>query len=134
MGYVSQSYYLGTFQGNYDIAGDVFIDDIIERASDIIDVLTGYILKQKDITSFPAFIQNQVQRATAYQTEYLIQNGLFETANSGQGVAGESMTIGKFSIQQSRSDKQRTRDSRVSPMAISCLEPTGLLYRGVHTW
>jgi len=133
MSYIDSTYYTNTFKGAS--TDSTTLAALILRACDIIDVITAFAISGAGgIFSFSAGIQTQIQKAAAYQTEYFIQNGGLETANSGQGVASDSVSIGKFSIKQRVTDKQQRTDPRVCPMAISMLEPTGLLSRnvGVH--
>lgn len=130
MDYITKEYYNDTFQGT-PATDDAELAAIIHRASDLVDSLTRYLIPQAGLASCPEFVQEQVKKATAYQVEYFIQNGGLATANSGQGVAAESVTVGKFTMRQARTAKQGNTDSRISPAALSCLEPTGLLYRGV---
>ncbi len=130
MDYITVEYYKDTFQGT-PATSDAELAALIHRASDLIDTLTRYIIPRAGLGNCPPFVQEQVQKATAYQVEYYIQNGGLATANSGQGVAADSVTIGKFHMSQARTGKQAATNSRISPAAYSCLEPTGLLYRGV---
>ncbi len=129
MDYITVDYYNNTFAGTP--VSDEELPVFIHRASDMIDILTRYIIPQAGFSNCPDFVQEQIEKATAYQVEYLAQNGGLATANSGQGVAADSVTVGKFTMKQTRTAKQGRTDSRISPAAISCLEPTGLLYRGV---
>lgn len=129
MAYISAKYYMNEFMGTP--ADDMELAALIIRASDIIDIITQYRIQNFD--SLPARVQSLVKKATAYQVEYLAQNGGLATANSGQGVAADNVTIGRFSMAQSRTEKQRQTDTRICPMAISCLSSTGLLYRGIDT-
>lgn len=131
MAYIDADYYRNTFHGS-DTSDDL-LAALLERASDIIDVITtNAIQRAGGLTSFPSGTIDTVKKAAAYQTEYFIQNGGLETANSGQGVASDSLTIGKFSIKQRVTAKQQDSDPRICPMTISILEQTGLMNRQIR--
>ena len=127
MAYITPEYYNNEFLGAP--VDDTELAALIIRAGDMIDILTQNRIQ--NFEALPSRMQSQIKKATAYQVEYLAQNGGLATANSGQGVAADSVTIGKFSMSQSRSDNQRRIDSRISPSAINCLQSVGLMYRGV---
>lgn len=130
MDYIDASYYNSTFMGT--AANDDTLDALISRATDIVNMITGQAIVQAGgLSGLSADVAAAVQKATAYQTEYFIQNGGLETANSGQGVASDTVTIGKFSIKQRVACE--SCDPRVCPMTVSILEQTGLMNRSVQT-
>ena len=128
MDYIDASYYNSTFKGT--ATSDDTLDALISRASDLVDIITANaIVTAGGLSSLPDATADAVKKATAYQTEYFIQNGGFETANSGQGVASDTVSIGKFSIKQRVACE--SCDPRVCPMTVSILEQTGLMNRDV---
>lgn len=120
MSYIDEDYYLNTFKGE---TSNEDLSLIISRASDMVDILTMY--KIKDINSVDAFTKNQVQKATAAQTEFIIKNG--GLANLDVASSSESVTVGKFSYSNSNANSKE----RYSATALEYLFPTGLLYRGL---
>ena len=116
MGYITESYYNDTYKGEAT-TGDLAA--LIERASDVIDTITNY--KIPDISEISSeFIKNQIMKATAAEVEYMDRNGGLDDDNS------DSVSLGKFSYNSSTGGK-----SNISKQAISYLEPTGYLYRGL---
>lgn len=128
--YIDEAYYSDTFQG---AAADAnMLAALISRACDMVDIITRYSIPSAGgIDTFPQVTIDMIKKATAYQTEYYVQNGGLETANSGQGVASDSVSIGKFSIKQRVTSKQQESDPRICPMTVSILEQTGLMSHSV---
>ena len=130
MGYITSEYYNQTYQG-VD-AGDE-LEKYISRASDLIDQMTGYKLKEKPFEEQPQFIREQVKKATATQIEfYIIQGGDVEV-NAGQNDF-QNVGIGSFNYSiahDGRGGLGKPDTRRVSPSTISYLESTGLLYAGL---
>lgn len=120
MSYIDEDYYLNNFKGE---TSNEDLSLIISRASDMVDILTMY--KIKDINSVDAFTKNQIQKATAVQTEFIIKNG--GLANLDVASSSESVTVGKFSYSNSNANSKE----RYSATALEYLFPTGLLYRGL---
>lgn len=132
MGYIDADYYTKTFRGTA-VDSDT-LTALVDRASDTVDYITGYAIQRAGgLSSFPADTIALVEKAAAYQTEYFVQNGGLETANSGQGVAADSVVIGKTNIKQRMSGRQQNSDPRICPMTISILEQTGLMNRQAMT-
>lgn len=131
MAYIDKDYYDNEFKG-------VPIDEstfsrYAERASDLIDQMTNYVLWGK-FDSFPPFIQEMVKKATAAQVEYYFVQGGPEQVDSTNDP-GE-VRIGNFSYGSrggsGRGEQRINRqENRVSPSVIGYLAPTGLLYRGL---
>src|SRR5690554_4264947 len=126
--YIDADYYTNVYKGAD--AGDD-LDRYIERASDLVDQVTGY--KIKDFDSLPQFIQDQVKKATAAQVEFYVMQGGDEDVNAGNtdfarvqiGSFGYSTGSERGMITESKAER------RVSPATLAYLEPTGLLYRGL---
>ncbi|EGL83731.1 protein gp8 [Caldalkalibacillus thermarum TA2.A1] len=128
MGYITSDYYINTYNG---ADAGFELGKYIERASDLIDQVTGY--KIKDFDSLPPFVQEQVKKATAAQVEFYVMQGGDEAVNAGQNDLGR-VGIGGFSYTRDtvHSATSESKDAnRVSPAALAYLEPTGLLYRGL---
>ena len=128
MGYITPEYYTEQYKGAD--AGDD-LEKYIERASDLIDQVTGY--KIRDFENLPQFIKDQVMKATAAQVEYYVTQGGDEDVNAGNTDFAR-VAIGSFSysVGSERGTSASNRDEqRVSPATLAYLEPTGLLYRGL---
>jgi len=127
MPYIDADYYKNEFEG-VEI-DETEIDRYIKRASDVIDQVTGY--KIKDFDNLPEFIQEQVKKATASQVEFFALQGGPEVATSNDDV--QSATIGSFSYTkgQSGGSSGGGQANKVSSSVIDYLKPTGLLYTGI---
>lgn len=132
MPYIDASYYLDDFKGEPAATPDE-LDKLIARASDLIDQVTGYHIK--DFDKLPIFVQDLVKKATAYQVEFYILNGGAAAVDSGEASDLTSVTVGAFSYSGGgqSSSGSASNAGRVSPSALECLVPTGLLYRGIST-
>ncbi|HNX64904.1 MAG TPA: hypothetical protein PKI60_06965 [Oscillospiraceae bacterium] len=116
MGYITEDYYNNVYKG--EAVSDLAL--LIERASDIVNMVTGY--KIGDVAGISsAFIAGQIQKATAAQVEYIDQNG--GTTSGGLSSAA----LGKFSYSGGNTEDK----ALICPLVYSYLEPTGLLYRGI---
>lgn len=131
MAYIDATYYNDVYKG-LPVADPDLLGRLIERASDLIDQLTGYALQTNPKVFNIDFINNQVKKATASQVEYLAING--ETSSTSM-VDTPVMQVGKFRYGLLRGGKSEgsVKDVRFSPGAIAYLKITGLLYKGVTT-
>lgn len=130
MGYITPEYYNDTYNG-LDAGNE--LEKFIQRASDAIDQVTGYKLKQKPFEEWPEFIQGQVKKATATQVEFYVIQGGDAEVNAGQNDI-QNVRIGSFQYGTAHDGKGglgQADSRRVSPNAVSYLEPTGLLYQGL---
>lgn len=129
MAYIDKAFYDDVYKGT-PIDEQVVFDRLSERASDIIDQITGYTLQGVEFTQLAQFIQEQVKKATAAQIEYMASLG-GELVSHGSG-GFSSVNIGNFSYSESEGTKNLSRnEQRTSPAVIEYLRPTGLLYKGV---
>jgi hypothetical protein len=124
MAYIDYNYYTNTYKGT-PIAEEQF-GSLAERASDVIDMVTSYLLHGVEFTQFAQLIQDNVKKATAAQVEYMFING-GETAVHGGSPS--SVNIGNFSYSEGAGGEKV-----VSPAVICYLKPTGLLYKGVSVY
>ncbi|GGE47673.1 hypothetical protein GCM10011391_28060 [Pullulanibacillus camelliae] len=125
MGYITPEYYKTEYMG--EDAGSQ-IEKYIERASDIIDQVTNYILQGMEFDRFAEFIQTQVKKACASQVEFYVINDGDSGLNAGEDYS--NFRIGSFDYSKGGASKNKQAD-RVSPAVWTYLEPTGLLYRGI---
>lgn len=130
MSYIDEQYYTDEYKGRD--AGDE-LGIFIQRASELIDQVTGYKLYGKDLEEQPAFIQEQVKKAVAAQVEFYVMSGGYEEVDTGTDEIVDA-SVGSFSYQIGRTPGQGLGSQqmrRVSPTVIKHLEPTGLLYTGL---
>jgi hypothetical protein len=130
MAYIDKQYYDNEYKG-VPISDEDTFSRLAERASDIIDQMTGYLLHGQEFTQFAQFIQTQVKKAVAAQIEYMASFGGELASHGGGGFS--SVNIGNFSYSEGEGTKNLSRnEQRTSPAVIEYLRPTGLLYRGVN--
>lgn len=132
MAYIDAEYYNNTYKG-VD-AGDE-LDRYIERASDLIDQVTGY--KIADLAVLHPRIQELVKKATAAQVEFYVLNGGPEGVDGSTDGSFSQVSIGAFQYQSGRINQQipaGKQEHRVAPAALAYLEPAGLLYQGVRVY
>jgi hypothetical protein len=128
MPYITIDYYTDDFIGT-EVADTRIIQKAIQRASEVIDVLTHYQMantSQKGYKAFSdqlPFIQSQVQKATAALAEHYIVNGGYDATRQ---LNVSSANIGGFSFS--------TNDIEEVPETVyAYLSVTGLLYAGIHS-
>lgn len=129
--YIDAEYYNNEYKG-VDAGDD--LDRYIERASDLVDQVTGY--KIADLSALHPRIQELVKKATAAQVEFYVLNGGPEGVDGNDGNFNR-VAIGSFEYQTARMGQQTPagkQEHRVSPAALAYLEPTGLLYQGVRVY
>lgn len=101
-------------------------------ASDLIDAATQYRIPQGGgLSALPEWLRELVQKAAAAQVLYFTQIGL-ETVLTGQ--TGQSFTVGKVSVSGGGLSGQTGSTAgslMLSPFALSLLEQTPLMERGV---
>lgn len=129
--YVDETYYSDVFAGAtvspYDFAC------FANRASDVIDALTDYLIKRIGIDKLAEQSQELIKKATCAQIEYYQLEG-FESDATGSSRSSGNASIGSFSYGSARTatDTNRQRN-RVAPSCLMYLEGTGLLRkRGVR--
>ena len=121
MAYIDSAYYMNVW-------GGVPTDDftvLAERASDMIDMLTRFTAR--DFDSLTDLQKELVQKATCSQVDFFGEFGLNSTQDGG-----ESWTVGKVSVGGSNGSTSEYKAKGVSALAVSYLEQSGLLYRGIR--
>ena len=116
------------------IAADDF-DRYAERASEAVDIATGWKIKQAGLDSFGAFDVGQIKLACCLQAEFYWLNGI-EGALTGDGAGGgQGYSIGKTQITAGTAATANSAAGKYSgglcAAARATLFPTGLLYSGV---
>ncbi|WP_139364838.1 head-tail connector protein [Sutcliffiella halmapala] len=126
MAYIDYEYYSANYKGTL-VEVDQF-ERFAERASDVVDQVTRYVLKNIEFERLAQFIQDQVKKATAAQIEFYVINGGDAEINAGADFS--NFSLGKF--QYSKGGRSRNiQADRISPSLWTYLAPTGLLYGGV---
>ncbi|PSL41708.1 hypothetical protein B0H94_11821 [Salsuginibacillus halophilus] len=125
MGYIDTAYYNDEYKG-VDAGDD--LERYIERASELIDEVTNYVLNNREFEEFASFIQKQVKKATAAQVEFYVVNGGPEQLDAGEDYS--NFAIGSFQYSKGGA-AENEQAARVSPKVFSLLAPTGMLYQGV---
>ena len=127
--YIDTDYYTNVYMGE-PAPSTTDLDKYITRASDLIDMLTGYRIQCNGFDNLPIFTQGLIKKATAAQVEYYVLKG--GTAEIDAGTSGDydSVTVGSFSYSKGSSSNSRDLD-RVSPTTLDYLRNTGLLYQGI---
>lgn len=126
MGYIVKADFTA-FTPSTTIA-DSELNEIIERASDVIDSLTMYkIVNAGGLNNFPAFTQTLVKKAVCAQVMYMFNNGY-----KGDATVS-NVSIGSFSYTSGTAENQSDKVNKLdlAPYVRGYLLPTGLLYRGV---
>lgn len=129
--YVDEAYYKEEFGGTVVQSAD--FPRFANRASDVIDALTDYLIKRIGIDKLAEQSQELIKKATCAQIEYYQLEG-FESDATGSSRSSGNASIGSFSYGSARTatDTNRQRN-RVAPSCLMYLEGTGLLRkRGVR--
>lgn len=134
MPYITPDYYNNVYKGT-KAPSETDLERYIERASDIIDQVTGFKLYGGKFEKLPdGFVKDMVKKATAAQVEFYVMKGGDASVNTGTDDAG-SVTVGSFSYSKggssASSGSSGSSADRISPSVLDILAHTGLLYRGV---
>lgn len=129
MALITKAYFLDNFCSS---ASDIyFLDELellIEISSDIINlVCNNKISRLGGIHSLPLDIQEKIKLAVCAQTAFIDRNGGLSSLDS---TTPAQMSLGKFSYMNASGTVER-KGFTISPLAISYLESTGFLYRGL---
>lgn len=129
MAYIDADYYNNVYKGT-PVSDPVFLDRLINRASDSIDHITNYKLEGVDFDKLAPFIVRQVKKATAAQVEFLTING--ETsATVSEGGGGFSVGSYSENGMSAGAAEGPSYYDRYAITVIDFLKPTGLLYTGL---
>ena len=119
MAYIDSAY--------YSAWGGTITEDfgtLANRASDIVDMLTRF--KARDFETLTEFQQEMIQKATCCQVDFFAEYGLNSTQDGGG-----TWTVGKVSVGRSNGIYGEYTAKGLSPSAVSYLEQSGLMSRGV---
>lgn len=134
MPYIDKEFYENTYLGE-PIEDENTFNRYAQRASEVIDMITGDKLKQDPSLLLNYYIANQVKLATSAQTEYFAQKGGYFTSMSGEGEP-HSVSIGSFNYTNdsdiNHSSSKEDMSQFICSSVYGYLNSTGLLYRGVN--
>lgn len=108
--------------GEDDIFEVKEIEDNLRLASVKIDEMTFGRINGVEFDNLTPFQRECIRKATCYQAQYIAENGYDEADVS-------SYTVGKISVTQGQ-QKSSASKHYMSPMAITMLRTSGLMWRG----
>ena len=108
--------------GEDDIFEVKEIEDNLRLASVKIDEMTFVRINGVGFDNLTPFQRECIRKATCYQAQYISENGYDEADVS-------SYTVGKISVTQGQ-QKSSASKYYMSPMAITMLRTSGLMWRG----
>lgn len=127
MGMVDWTFYSTVYMGN-DV-DEASFPSLCVRAEDIIGAMTRWA-DETAISRLPAAYQTLYKKAVCAQIDFLSINGV-DSVNETESAG---FTVGKVTVHGKTSVSAGGKMAgNISPMAISYLEQTGLLYPGVPT-
>lgn len=124
MAIVDFGYYKAIYLGQE--ADEASFPALEARAEDVIGAMTHWQVTNETIANFPALVRTLYKKALCAQTDFFAVNGLETIA----GSTGTGYTVGKVSVNgKSGSDLVRkgAMADFISPLALACLEQTGLM-------
>lgn len=125
------------YQDYVDITGDIEtpqseIEPLLEPASFLVNAMTLHSLGNSLPNNYDKALA--VQQATAYQVQYMVQNGGSSVSHSGKEQSLNNVKIGNFSYgtgssssSSSSSSETGITDSRFNPLSIDILNAAGLI-------
>lgn len=127
MNYIDYEYYIEFTKSRISM---VEFEELVEIASRIIDTKTMERATQFD--SFPDFVKDRIQKATASQVKKLVKDGGSKAIDKTNLV---SESIGGYNYTKASKSEQKVETINgieVSPMVDIYLLPTGLLNRSIR--
>ena len=115
MAVIDAEYYCNIF-GGAAAADERELENLIRRAEMLIETVIG----RSVLGEFSAFQKASLQRAAAFQVEYLLMQG---------DGAGENCSVSLGNYRETRAGNSKT--PVIAPAALSVLMSAGLIYRGV---
>lgn len=131
MPYIDHDFYEFCYIGESFAYED--FDRYEQRAEEVVDQLTGYVIRQRGLDTFSEFIRGQIRLAVAAQVEFYVLEGITVATD---GVVQDNFTVGKVSVSSGSGRASSSRAGSLGgrsacPKTVALLAPTGLLYRGV---
>lgn len=122
MRYADSDYYYNEYGGSECVED---VERILERASGIVDMLTGYRISREGFERLGERQCEAVKRAVCAQADLMERNG-------GDTSEPAEVTIGRFRYVNASESEGKGSGGVYSAEAISILGAAGLLYRGVE--
>lgn len=119
MSYADSDYYYNEYGGSECTEN---VDRLLERASGIVDMLTGYRLSREGIERLGEIQREAVKRAVCAQADLMERSG-------GDTSEPAEVTIGRFRYVNASGSESRDSGA-YSAEAMGILGAAGLLYRG----
>lgn len=129
MPYLTQTEY--EEMGFAKISGPYSFDQLLNRATGVLDNITRHYYHKADISSDNPFRSKQFKKALGTQIEYLFENKAMTSNKINNRPNSVSMGRTSLNYGSSRSDGKSAEKSLICPDVYSHLEGTGLLNRGV---
>lgn len=132
MQYIDYDYYTNTFKGTALTQQE--FDETIQRACDMIDILTKYRIEEHGWDKIHPRFQEMIKKATAAQVEYIHVNGGVSSMSTSDSDL-ESVHVGTFSYSTGSGgsvDASQQTGVYTNQMVLNYLGGTGLLYSGVN--
>lgn len=126
MNYIDYEYYIEFTKSRISM---VEFEELVEIASRIIDTKT--MERATHFDSFPDFVKDRIQKATASQVKKLVKDGGSKAIDKTNLV---SESIGGYNYTKASKSEQKVETINgieVSPMVDIYLLPTGLLNRSI---
>lgn len=123
---IDAEYYCTEWDTAYDGDKDE-LNAILRRAEAVVDgaiFLSGITVK-----AAPECLRERLNMAVCAQAEYIIENGGISALSESN--SGGSVSLGKFSYSGGSEGGAGGSACALCPQAVSMLECTGLLYKGV---
>ena len=121
MRYADSDYYYNEYGGS-ECGEDV--ERLLERASGIVDMLTGYRLSREGLEGLGEIQREAVKRAVCAQADLMERSG-------GDTSEPAEVTIGRFRYVNASGSESKDSGA-YSAEAMGILGAAGLLYRGVE--
>lgn len=127
MSYIDYDFYTNVYKGE-SITEEEF-NKLLPKASDVLDDLTNDFYQFKDLESDLEWRKTKFKKAVACQIEFFHEVG----STTSEGINDpQSVSIGRTTMSNGRSDSSNDSKSRVSKDVFTYLRTTGLLYRGLE--
>ena len=127
MAYIDYDFYTNEYVGE-EITQEEF-DKLLPKASDVLDDLTNDYYQFKDLEEDIPWRRDKFKKAVACQIEFFHEVG----STTSEGINDpQSVSIGRTTMSNGRSDSSNDSKSRVSKDVFTYLRTTGLLYRGLE--
>ena len=129
MAVIDQTYFVEVYHGDTMPPED--FAKLEARAEDVVGALTRWQVTDETIAALPERTQTLYKKAVCAQVDFFALNGLETLQQNANG--GPGFTVGKVSVQSGSGQSTRggALSAAISPLALTYLSQTGLMYPGV---